>query len=109
MRDVEASAAEPGTRSTLGAFGLVAVAALVCYLQRHASGLALDHLPIVPETPHVTNLSDPLRLWTEPYWPGDAGRDLGLYRPLPTTFYSLEWAVGGGASWPFHAANVLLH
>lgn len=112
MRDMEAplSTAEPGTRkTTLAAFALVALAAIVCYLNSLGNGFALDDFWIVPENPNVTSLSNLLRLWTEPYWPGDAGRDLGLYRPLPTTFYNLEWAIGGGASWPFHAANVLLH
>ena len=111
MRETEhpLSTSEPGTPRTLAAFGLVALAAIVCYLNSLGNGFALDDFWIVPQNANVTELSNLLRLWAEPYWTGDAGRDLGLYRPLPITFFNLEWAIGGGAAWPFHAANVLLH
>src|SRR5687768_4583472 len=35
---------------------------------------------------------------------------LGLrLRPLLKLSYALSWAAGGGASWPFHVGNLLVH
>src|SRR6185437_3355986 len=38
------------------------------------------------------------------YWPPWMGA--GLYRPLTISAFTLQWAVGRGAPWIFHATNI---
>lgn len=32
-----------------------------------------------------------------------------VYRPLVYTFYTFCWAIGGGATWPFHIMKMIMH
>lgn len=87
----------------------VAALAVLVYLNALANGFALDDVWIIPANSNVTELSNLARVWVRPYWPGVAGDALGLYRPLTISFFNLEWAIGGGAAWIFHAMNIALH
>lgn len=51
-------------------------------------------------------LKDIWRLFGETYWPRELGGD--GYRPLVMSFFTVEWAIGGGAPWIFHLVNILL-
>ena len=65
---------------------------------------AYDDLPLIVDNPRVTTLLPPGEYFSQSYWP--AG---GLYRPLTVWILALEWKLGGGAPWIFHATNVALH
>lgn len=93
-------------RSTLIA-GLCAAAVLV-YLNSLANGFALDDVPIIQQNTRVHNLSALRDIWFTPYWP-TLGVQLGLWRPLAIFLYAVQWSIGGGEAWVFHATNLLLH
>jgi hypothetical protein len=47
------------------------------------------------------------RLFGQSYWPKEWGAD--GYRPVTMLAFAVEWTIGNGASWVFHAANILLY
>jgi tetratricopeptide (TPR) repeat protein len=87
---------------------LVALAAIAVHLNSIANGFALDDGYIVQLNGRVHDLTNFSRIWLTPYWPF-LGQELGLYRPLTIFLFALQWAVGDGAAWVFHAVNVGLH
>ena len=96
------STAAPATRATL-AWMAIAMAIAVSATSLH-NGFAYDDLPVVVENARVTTLLRPWEYFTQSYWP--AG---GLYRPLTVWLLALQWKLGGGEPWIFHATNVALH
>ena len=44
--------------------------------------------------------------FVQSYWPPRYGGD--GYRPVVILLFALQWAVGGGAAWVFHLANIVL-
>ena len=88
---------------------LAAAAAALVYVNALGNGFALDDPHIVLENPALRSLASlPQAVW-EPYWPGEGGRELGLWRPLTTATLGLVWAVGADDPFPYHLLNVLLH
>ena len=81
--------------------GLAALAAIVA-LPSLANGFVYDDIPIIVENPLVHQLGA-LDAWRSSYWP--VGE---LYRPLTLQLFSLQWALGGGRPWIFHAVSLLL-
>jgi len=71
------------------------------------NGFAYDDRPLILGNPRLHHLAHLGRLWTESYWPPWMGA--GLYRPLTTTAFAIEWALGGGAPWVFHLVSILLY
>ena len=70
------------------------------------NGFAYDDLPLIVDNARV-HAGAPF--WTylgQPYWPGYA--DL-LYRPATVWLFGVQWAIGGGAPWVFHATSVALY
>ncbi|MGH7500180.1 MAG: tetratricopeptide repeat protein [Longimicrobiales bacterium] len=72
------------------------------------NGFALDDNAIIATNPRVHQLADQSLIWLTPYWP-NFGRTLGLWRPLTIFGYAVQWSIGDGATWVFHAANIALH
>jgi len=87
---------------------VVALAALLPYLSSLGNGFALDDVPIIRENPNLHDVGNWRLQWLVPYWP-TFGTQLGLYRPLASWGYALQWAATGGEPWLFHTVNVLLH
>ncbi len=85
---------------------LVVLLALVVAAPSLGNGFAYDDRWIIVENTRVHALTHWRSWWTEAYWPRLAP---DLYRPLTTTLFALQWAVGGGAPWVFHAVNITLH
>lgn len=93
----------PGAKRDL--FGWLAVAvAIVVAAPSLGNGFAYDDLPLVVENARITTLLPPWEYLTQSYWP--AG---GLYRPLTVWLLALQWKLGHGTPWIFHATNVALH
>lgn len=88
---------------------VVMAAAVLVYLNALPNGFAYDDLVIIRDNPLVHGLGDPASLWLTPYWPGSEALIRGLYRPLMTFLFSLQWALGGGGPLLFHAVSVVLH
>ena len=93
-------APDPAARRTLLALLLLGGAV---WLPTLANGFVYDDVAVIVERPLLHSLGPPGAVWQASYWA--AGN---LYRPLTLQLFALEWAVGGGAAWPFHAVNVLL-
>lgn len=89
----------------MAALAVVAVA-LLASATSLANGFAYDDRWIIARN---TRLHDPARWWKlfgESYWPI---LSQGLYRPLTSLGYMLQWWAAGGKPWLFHAVNVAVY
>ncbi|MEK9502892.1 tetratricopeptide repeat protein [Gaopeijia maritima] len=87
----------------------VAALAVLVYLPSLLNGFAYDDLHIIVENDALHSLSSTLGSLLQPWWPGDEGATLGLWRPFTTLAFGVQWALGGGSPLPWHVANLLLH
>jgi hypothetical protein len=83
---------------------LIAIAASATSL---GNGFAYDDLLIVRDNQQIHTLHDMAFDFVQGYWPQEHGG--ALYRPLTLVLFSLQWFVGRGAPWMFHAVNVGLY
>lgn len=93
------------------ALPLVAAAALVAHAASLADGFVFDDGAAVTHNPVVTGPLSLTTLLRRDFWGRPAGmrQSVGTWRPLPTLDFWLDWRVGGGRAWPFHAGNLLWH
>lgn len=85
-----------------------AIAALVSANTLH-NEFAYDDVHIVVENEVIRDLARPFEVFSRPFWPGQAGRDLGLWRPVTTLALGLQYSAMGETPVVFHLVNVLLH
>jgi protein O-mannosyl-transferase len=71
------------------------------------NGFTYDDVYIVEKNPAIRDLSKWWKLFGQSYWPEQWGSD--GYRPLTMLAFTLERAIGGGAAWAYHAANIALY
>ncbi|HWO90190.1 MAG TPA: hypothetical protein VNL98_13685 [Gemmatimonadales bacterium] len=71
------------------------------------NGFAYDDVSLVERDRRIRDIERLPGLLVEPYWP-DRFVDR-LYRPWTTASFAVAHALGGGAAWPQHLLNVLLH
>jgi len=87
---------------------VIAALALVASANSIANGFAYDDVYLIlKNAKRMHSLAGWWREFAHTYWPEESGGD--GYRPLTIIAYRLEWALGGGAPWVFHATNVVLH
>jgi hypothetical protein len=86
------------------ALGLCVVAFAV-YALSLRNGFAFDDVVIVTGDPRVTQFQLGA-IFTKPYW---SGPGFGLYRPLVTFSFAVDWLISHGNAVWFHAANALWH
>jgi len=86
---------------------LVLFLGIAAYVNSLGNGFAYDDRGVVVENP-VVREGSVREVFTSPYWPLPVER-AGLYRPVTTLTFLLEWRLFGDDPRPFHAANVLLH
>jgi len=84
---------------------MVAVTALAAYVLTLGNGFAYDDIPVVLGDSRLASL-DLRAIFSGGYWPNP---DLGLYRPLTTLSFALDWALAGNSPAWFHLVNVLWH
>jgi protein O-mannosyl-transferase len=82
---------------------LVTVVALLLYLPSVQNGFAYDDNSIIRMDARIHDASALLRVFVQPYW---ASSEIGLYRPLASLSYAVDWAISGGSPLWFHAVNV---
>jgi len=96
----------PHVWRVLGLWALVAVA----YSDSWQAGLIFDNGPVILDDPrvHQATLHNAGEILTGDYW---HGKSSGLYRPLTTFTYLLNYAVLGNGPRPagYHAINLALH
>jgi len=79
------------------------------YLIALRNGWALDDYHLILRNPAAHSVSGALGALFSPYWPPQGEGSAGLYRPLATLTYALDWVISGGRPWWFHLTNLLLH
>lgn len=88
---------------------LVGVVAVAVYLNSLPNQFAYDDFHIIQNNPAIQSPETLPGALVEPYWPSEYGRDLGLWRPMATALFGLQWIVSGGEPFLFHAVNVATH
>jgi protein O-mannosyl-transferase len=86
---------------------LIAALAVAASITGLANGFALDDLPIIALDQRAHALSGAWRFCCTSYWPRGYGG--GLYRPLTSVLFAIEWALGHGAPLVFHATSIALY
>lgn len=91
--------------------GAVVAACLAVVVHANAlqNGFAYDDVHIVEENEAIHDLSRLPGALVRPYWTNPSGRELGLWRPVTTAAFGLQWAAWGDDPAPYHAVNVLAH
>ena len=88
---------------------VAAAVACAVYVTALGNGWAMDDTLVVRDNPAAHAVGAALGSFFEPYWPAQPDGEGGLYRPLVTLSYAVDWTVSGGREWWFHLTNVLLH
>ncbi len=85
----------------------VAAFAVALYAAALGNAFVLDDVPLIRDNPFVRNLANVPRFFVSDYWAPKL--DAGLYRPLTTTTYALNFAAGGAAPFGYLLVNLVLH
>ena len=96
-------------RSLRVALAVVGVLAAAVHVNTLLNDFAYDDRPIIVDNEDLHTLGTLPGTLVEPYWPNEYGRELGLWRPVTTGLFGLQWVVWGERPMPFHLLNVLLH
>ena len=88
---------------------LAGAAAVLLSANSVANDFAFDDRSIIVESELIHDVATLPEAMASPYWPNEYGRDLGLWRPVTTGLYGLQWALWGENAAAFHLLNVLLH
>jgi protein O-mannosyl-transferase len=94
------------SRQSVATLAIVALA-IAASVTSLANGFAYDDQWIIVKNTNIHELGRWWRLFGETYWPRESGSS--LYRPMTALVYAIQWAIGGGAPWPFHVVNVALY
>jgi hypothetical protein len=97
-------------RSPLRSWGpaaAIAALALLASFNGLWNGFTYDDRHIVLGNLHVKDLSRAWTLFVLPYWPIHLGGD--GYRPMTLAFFSIQWALGGGSAFLFHAVGIVAY
>ena len=100
---------ESPTKSLRSAAVLAAAVGVVVFANSIANDFAYDDLLIIVDNPNIQSLETLPGTFFDPYWPNKFGRELGLWRPITSWVYGLQWIVWDGAPAGFHLTNVSLH
>ena len=86
-----------------------AVLAVVVFANSVANGFAYDDAHIIQGNYGLHSLANFPAYLMEPYWPGEFGDLLGLWRPGAILAWGLQWAAWGDTPGLFHVVNALAH
>lgn len=70
---------------------------------------ALDDYGLIVRNPAAHSVGAALRALFSPYWPPEGDYSAGMWRPLATLSYAVDWVVSGGRPFGFHFTNLLMH
>lgn len=91
------------------AYAAAAVVAFTVYANSIPNGFAYDDAAVILKNERVHGLSRWAEVVTSPWWPAGNARDLGLYRPVTSLSFALDWALWNGSPHGFHLTNALAH
>lgn len=95
---------QPSRLALIATLVLLALCASASSLR---NGFAYDDVLIIRDNAQVHSLGEWAFDFVQGYWPQDHGG--ALYRPLTLVAFSVQWVIGHGAPWVFHAVNVLAY
>lgn len=87
---------------------VAALTAALAFANSLGNDFAYDDRLIIAGNEAIRSLETLPATFTKPYWPNRHGRELGLWRPLTTWVYGLQWALWNGNPAGFHLVNVIL-
>ena len=96
-------------RSRPAVAAAVALASAVPYAGTLGHGFVLDDNAEVVDNAYIRSLGELPRVWMSPSWAGAGRPQAGIYRPLTTSTFSINHALGGLAPAGYHLVNVVLH
>ena len=82
-------------RSVRSAAFLAGAAAVLLSANSVLNDFAFDDLPLITQNTRIQDLDTLPEAMASPYWPNEFGRALGLWRPVTTALYGIQWAVWG--------------
>ncbi|HEY4132749.1 MAG TPA: hypothetical protein VGM50_19200, partial [Gemmatimonadaceae bacterium] len=85
----------------------IALLALASSITSIANGFAVDDRAVIEQNANVHAIANWWRLFAEGYWPTSA--QAGLYRPITTLAFTIQWALGGGSPFLFHLVSIVLY
>lgn len=88
---------------------LVGVVAVAVYLNSLPNLFAYDDLHIIQNNTAIHSLETLPGALIQPYWTGHYGRELGLWRPVATALFGIQWILSDGQPLLFHVVNVAMH
>lgn len=88
---------------------MCALLAFAIHVNSFENQFAYDDDRFLPGYPALHDPRNLPGLLAEPYWPGDAGKELGLWRPGTTLTLGIEWALFQSHAAPYHVVNALGH
>ena len=71
------------------------------------NGFPQDDIPVIERNGVIHSLAEPWTFFTQSYWPKPFSP--ALYRPLATTGFAVQWAIGGGKAWLFRAVSDVMY
>ena len=87
---------------------LIAALALLLYAGTLDNAFVFDDHTAIRDNPLV-HRTDPIEIFTTDYWSGYHADRSGLYRPLTTLSYALQYQLFGPDPFSYHLLNILLH
>jgi len=91
------------------AYLLVGVLAALVYMNSLGNQFAYDDVHIIVQNEDIQSLETLPGALVTPYWPTAYGRELGLWRPVTTAIFGIQYLIGGGSPLIFHVVNVVAH
>ena len=71
------------------------------------NGFTYDDVEVIQRNAEIHTLRHWWAFFAHSYWPRAYGGD--GYRPLTMLAFATQWVIGDGASWIFHATNIVLY
>lgn len=94
------------TRATLLKISLVGLC-LASTVTNLGNRYSQDDMAVIEKNPLVHSVAEPWTFFTQSYWPKPYPP--ALYRPLATTGFATQWALGGGRPWVFRAVSITMY
>jgi hypothetical protein len=94
-------------RTSYAAAAIVLCAALPVLPTLRASFI-YDDTTVIRDNAVLRGWGALVHVWSSPYWSGDGGEALGLYRPVQQVLLAFVWNLGHGAALSFHTYAILL-
>jgi hypothetical protein len=86
---------------------LLAASVLLPHWPRERAEFTYDDREFIETNQSIRSLGEAFAVWLAPFPPDQPDR--GLYRPLTSLSYALDFQLGGGDARAFHRTNILLY